>query len=101
MSRWFQDEHDPLARELQRIEHERKRLRKQEKLLEQGRSRPAPVTEKEITRLARFKLDSPSRATHQPKRLRVQERRIRNRFFFLLAVLAVLGLILSRLIPNW
>ncbi len=102
MARWFNKESDRLSEEIERLEKDQKRLEKQAALIEQQILNPIQPEEKEITRMARFKLDSPSgtidRETRKKKRLRVHQKRLRNRFFIMFGLLLVLALILWRLL---
>jgi len=102
MARWFNKESDRLSEEIAKLERDQKRLEKQADLISREMEKPVQQEEREITRMAKFKLDPPSAAlgkdTRKKKRLRVHQKRARNRFFLMLGVLLVLGLILWRLL---
>lgn len=102
MARWFNKESDPLSEEIARLEKDQKRLERQAELISQQMSQPAQQQDKEIKRMAKFQLDPPSKAIgkdyRKKKRLRVHQKRARNRFFIMLGVLTVLALILWRLL---
>jgi hypothetical protein len=102
MARWFKKESDRLSEEIERLEKDQKRLQKQSELIERQMSQPVQHEEKEITRMAKFKLDTPARGgnrdSRQKRRLRVHHKRARNRFFIMAGVLLVLGLILWRML---
>lgn len=103
MARWFNKESDRLSEEIARLEKDRKRLQKQAELIVRQMAEPVQEQEKEITRLAKFKLEPASphlgKDSRKKKRLRVHQKRLRNRFFVMVAVLLVLALILWRLLP--
>ncbi|MEM1158070.1 MAG: hypothetical protein AAF649_11370 [Verrucomicrobiota bacterium] len=102
MARWFKKESDRLSEEIARLERDQKRLEKQADLISRQMAKPIQQEEREITRMARFKLDPPSlapgRDSRKQKRLRVHQKRLRNRFFLMSGVLLVLALILWRLL---
>jgi len=102
MARWFNKESDRLSEEIARLEKDQKRLEKQADLISRQMSEPVQQEEKEITRMAKFKLDPPSRALgkepRKKKRLRIHQKRARNQFFIMFGVLVVLALILWRLL---
>jgi len=102
MAHWFQKKPDRLQEEINNLEKERQRLRKQASLLEKQLTQPVRHEEKEITRVAKFRIDpqasSRSSDTRKKKKLRVHQRKLRNRLIFLCGVLAVLALVLWRLI---
>lgn len=102
MARWFNKESDRLSEEIARLERDQKRLEKQAELISRQMDEPAQQEEREITRMAKFKLEPPSRSPEmnprKKKRLRVHQKRARNRFFIMFGVLVVLALILWRLL---
>jgi len=98
----FKKEPDRLQEEIARLEKQQERLRKQASLIEQEMAQPIRREEKEITRVAKFKLE-PSAAGRSPektrkRRLRVHHKKIRNRFFMLAAVVLLLAAILWRVL---
>ncbi|MEM6885548.1 MAG: hypothetical protein AAF571_10990 [Verrucomicrobiota bacterium] len=102
MARWFNKESDRLSEEIARLERDQKRLEKQAELIARQMDEPIQQEEKEITRMAKFKLEPSSRPTgkdgRKKKRLRVHQKRARNRFFIMFGVLLILALILWRLL---
>ncbi|MEM6822674.1 MAG: hypothetical protein AAF558_12125 [Verrucomicrobiota bacterium] len=99
---WLNQERDRLKDEIKRLEKTEKRLKKQAALLEKKMTEPFQPEEKEITREAKFKLEPHHQDTintyARKRRLRVHHKKARNRFFFMLAVLLILGLILWRIL---
>lgn len=98
----FKKEPDRLQEEIKRLEKQQQRLKKQATLIEDAMAQPIRNEEKEITRVAKFKLE-PSAAGRssdrtRKRRLRVHHKKLRNRALILAAVILFLGLILWRVL---
>jgi len=102
MFRRFKKEPDRLEEEIKRLEKQQERLKKQASLIEHEMAQPIRHEEKEITRMAKFKLE-PSAAGRtsertRKRRLRIHHKKMRNRAFLLAAVILVLAAILWRVL---